>query len=54
MIYIEHNPIVDFSRMDMNNRNDGLSGFIRAKNEGEYIYQVISSWLLLEIGRAHV
>ncbi len=47
MIYIEHNPIVDFSRMDMNNRNDGLSGFIRAKNEGEYIYQVISSWLLL-------
>ncbi|WP_413516850.1 hypothetical protein [Photobacterium phosphoreum] len=47
MIYIEHNPIVDFSRMDMNNRNDGLSGFIRAKNEGEYIYQVISSWILL-------
>ncbi|TLS80845.1 hypothetical protein FD722_17520 [Photobacterium damselae subsp. damselae] len=47
MIYIEHNPIVDFSLMDCHLRKDGLSGFIRAKNEGEYIYQVISSWLQL-------
>ena len=47
MIKIENKPIVDFSKMDPKVRKDGLSGFIRAKNEGEYIYQVIESWLYL-------
>ncbi|MEJ6092887.1 hypothetical protein [Aliivibrio salmonicida] len=45
MINIELNPIVNLETFDSINRSVGLSGFIRAKNEGEYIYQVISSWI---------
>lgn len=45
MITIDKNPIVNFSSMKAENRKDGLSGFIRAKNEGDYIYKVIESWL---------
>ncbi|WP_392441346.1 hypothetical protein [Edwardsiella piscicida] len=45
MILKVEQPVVDFSLMDGNQREKGLSGFIRARNEGEYIYAVIESWL---------
>ncbi|HIF9097506.1 hypothetical protein NGM67_15765 [Photobacterium damselae] len=47
MVIIDKNPVVNFSSMKAENRKDGLSGFIRAKNEGDYIYQVIESWIEL-------
>lgn len=41
------NPIVDFSRFKANNRSEGLSGFMRLRNEGEFLAQCIESWLPL-------
>lgn len=41
------NPIVDFSKFNSNCREEGLSGFIRARNEGEYLAESIESWLPL-------
>ncbi|ARD40822.1 hypothetical protein F8538_05655 [Edwardsiella ictaluri] len=45
MIQRIERPVVDFSLLNGNQRECGVSGFIRAKNEGEYIYAVIESWL---------
>lgn len=42
-IIIVNNPDVVFG--DINSRKDGVSGFIRCKNEEEFIEQVIHSWL---------
>ena len=41
------NPKIEAASFDPSNRTPGLSGFIRARNEGDYIYQVIESWLHL-------
>lgn len=41
------NPVIDPSEFTHDNRRAGLSGFIRAKNEGEFIFDVIQSWMPL-------
>ncbi|MSN95606.1 hypothetical protein F1B92_00065 [Campylobacter sp. FMV-PI01] len=43
MIIEIQNPDVKF--MPCKDRSDGLSGFIRCKNEGEFLEQVIDSWI---------
>lgn len=35
----------DINFLSTNLRTDGISGFIRCKNEGEYLEQVIDSWI---------
>ncbi|MDG6771201.1 hypothetical protein QA338_04025 [Glaesserella parasuis] len=40
-------PIIDFSYFNNEYREEGLSGFIRAKNEGEFLADAIESWLPL-------
>lgn len=42
-----NNPIVDFSHFTSTMRNEGLSGFIRARNEGKFLAEAIESWLPL-------
>lgn len=41
------NPIVDFSHFQSTKRSEGLSGFMRLRNEGEFLAQSIESWLPL-------
>lgn len=41
------NPIVDFSRFQAQQRHNGLSGFMRLRNEAEFLAQSIESWLPL-------
>ncbi|MDO4433732.1 MAG: hypothetical protein Q4B82_04045 [Alysiella sp.] len=38
---------MDFSRLKAQNRQDGLSGFMRLRNEAEFLAQSIESWLPL-------
>lgn len=38
-------PVVDFSRLNPEIRRPGLAGFMRLRNEGEYLAQSIESWL---------
>lgn len=45
MIKVEYSPSIALDSFNPKNRDEGLSGFIRARNEGEYIYQVIESWI---------
>lgn len=40
-------PIVDFSCFSSQSRNDGISGFMRLRNEAEFLAQSIESWLPL-------
>lgn len=40
-------PKVDFSLFECSVREEGLSGFIRARNEGEFLADSIESWLPL-------
>lgn len=46
MIVVEK-PIVNFENFSPEKRKDGLSGFMRLRNEGEFISQTIESWLPL-------
>ncbi|MBR8462164.1 glycosyltransferase family 2 protein [Campylobacter sp. faydin G-24] len=38
-------PELNFDLLSPETRDDGISGFIRCKNEGEYLEQVIDSWI---------
>ncbi|MDG6822747.1 hypothetical protein QA312_02095 [Glaesserella parasuis] len=38
-------PKVDFSCFDSKSREDGISGFMRLRNEGEFLSLAIESWL---------
>lgn len=38
-------PIVDFSHFNPETRSEGISGFMRLRNEGEFLAQCIESWL---------
>ncbi len=41
-----YEPVVDFSLFDSKLRNEGISGFMRLRNEAEFLAVSIDSWIL--------
>lgn len=45
MIEQVENPTIDWNSFGAENRENGLSGFMRVRNEAEYLEEAVDSWI---------